>query len=172
MSQAELAKEIAYRMEAKKDGLRQTQTGDVKLTFTIHPQDMHANLYSDPMGQRYVLVAVPIDDNDSPLPPTVNSGPDNSVKAGGKPVTDSSSAGREPRKWGDIPYVEQAGILSQDQRFWRYTQSDSAESAAQAIRLACGVKSRKEILPGTYAGRLFDDLCKGYQDFKFMEGRE
>lgn len=107
----------------------------------------------------------------SPLPPVENNGPEHSVDAGGRPVTEKD-AGRERQSWGELPYVQRAGMLAQDQRFWKYTQSDSEDSAAKAIRLFCCVASRKDITPGSEAAERFDQLYQGFRDFTFMEGRQ
>src|SRR5687768_25811 len=57
---------LTYQMEIKKDALRQTQSGDTKVTFTIHPADMPQELYADQMGQRYMAVLVPLNDDETP----------------------------------------------------------------------------------------------------------
>lgn len=64
--EAERAKDLGYKFECKKDALKQVQSGDVKVTFTIQPDDMPSSLYSDVMGQRYVAVVVPIGDDEKP----------------------------------------------------------------------------------------------------------
>jgi len=60
-----------YTLECKKDALRQMQDGGIKVTFTINPVDMPAELYADPMGQRYMMVIVPIGDDEKPIPKQV-----------------------------------------------------------------------------------------------------
>ncbi len=67
MDKAEIAKDVGYKFECKKDGLSQLQNGSIKLTLTVNPDDMDINLYSDSMGQRYIAVLVPIDDNEEPV---------------------------------------------------------------------------------------------------------
>ncbi len=62
--EAEKAIEVSYQFECKKDSLKQVQSGDIKVTFTIHPNDMPPELYTDAMGCRYMAVIVPIGDNE------------------------------------------------------------------------------------------------------------
>lgn len=42
-----------FRLEMKKDALRQNQDGSYKITFNVHPQDMDAALLMAAMGTRY-----------------------------------------------------------------------------------------------------------------------
>lgn len=51
-------------LELKKDSLRQMQTGDIKLGFTIQHNDMPDYLFSDPMGKRYYVVFMDADNYD------------------------------------------------------------------------------------------------------------
>ena len=64
------------------------------------------------------------------------------------------------------PYSRRAGILANDQSFQAFIDTpqvaDRVAYAASYIRLYCKVTSRKDILPGTPAEKLFDDL---YGDF-------
>jgi hypothetical protein len=98
--EAELARSIAVSFECKKDGLRQNQDGGVRLTLNIHPNDMPASLYTQPMGQRYVVSVVPIGDDDAPQ----IDEPKGKSKAG------------------------EGKLLAQDAEFKRYSGAENAES--------------------------------------------
>lgn len=65
-SESNSAIRASYQFECKKDALRQVQDGGVKVTLSINPVDMPASLYSDMMGQRYMAVLVPINEDETP----------------------------------------------------------------------------------------------------------
>ncbi len=64
------------------------------------------------------------------------------------------------------PYSRRAGILATNQAFHRFASIDGVPDpssyAASYIRLICGVKSRKDILPGTDAAEKFDRLATDF----------
>jgi hypothetical protein len=70
---------------------------------------------------------------------------------------------RAPRKWEEMPLPEQVGVRCQDQKFWRYIGAHNGIGAADKVRSACVVLSRKEILPGTAAGQTWMALERDYQ---------
>ena len=55
-------------IEAKKDRLSQVQTGEWKLTLTIQATDMPLELMTDPMGTRYGMAFVKMDEAEEDRP--------------------------------------------------------------------------------------------------------
>lgn len=168
-AEAELAKMAAVHFEAKKTGFGQAQDG-WSLTLRIQDLDMPPSVRDARKGTRYMVALVELDDNDSPLPPAENSGPETCSNAVDKPVT--SEAVRGPRKWGELPYVQRAGMLAQDNIFWKFARVKRESEAADYIRKHCGVNSRTEIDANPVAQDLFNELYGGLQDYKFMDGRQ
>lgn len=164
--QAEAAKKIAYRLEGKKDSLRQTQDNGVKVTFSIHPQDMHPALYSDPMGQRYVIVIVPIDDNEQPKQNEVQQP---SLRSTASPVGKGLDSQRDSKSWGDMSPAQQAGIRCSDPEFQAFLGAQDAEKAAAIVREKCGVASRSEIIPGTDAFVYWKAIDGAFRDQQFEQ---
>ena len=166
--EAENAVAVSYQLEVKKDSLKQMQSGEVKISLTVHPQDMPPGFYLDPMGQRYMCVLVPLGDDEMPRMPEPKS-----VK---KP--------REKRSWEEMPYAAQAGTLCSDKGFQSYiertcsatwrnalTQADGdvAEAVAVIVRKKCGVSSRSDILPGTPAAEAFERIVSDFRDAQAAE---
>lgn len=176
--ESELAKEAGYQIEMVKDSLKQVQSGAIKVTFTIHPNDMPPELYTDVMGQRYVCVLVPIGDNEEPR---MKGDPLVETPSGGSEAADSS------RHWNDLKYSEKAGIMCADTKFheflsydfqdvWiesanKYNKEDVGDKkqrlvAGQTIRHLCGVQTRADIVPDSEAARIFDDICGQFRMWK------
>lgn len=143
---AKLAKEIAYSFEAKKDALKQSQKGGIRVTFKINPEDMPPELYTDPMGQRYVVAIVPKNDDETPRLP--------------KPEKPKSFAG-------------QAKMMAKEEEFTQFMQRHEndltphcAVTNEDEIRRKCGVTSCSEIINGTEAGNQFKALQASYLNWK------
>ena len=56
-------------MEVKKHGMAQLQNGQWRLTLTVHPDDMTPDLLTDPMGTRYGMALVKMEDVEEQKPP-------------------------------------------------------------------------------------------------------
>jgi len=151
-SEAQKARDVAIEFECKKDGLKQVQSGDVKLTLTVSPLDMPNTLYSDPMGQRYIAVIVPLNDDETP-------------KETVKPKSFATSA----------------KMLAKDEAFHSFCKSvdydawlsafidwkDSDETKANCfIRYKCQVDSCAELIEGSEAGKKFKKLQGDYMFWK------
>ncbi len=163
--EAEVAKDAAYDIECKKDGFRQVQSGDVKLTLTLNPQDIPATLYTDAMGQRYRMFLVPLNDDDTPRPTIQNSGP-----ASQQAAPEAAPHKRPtPLPAIPLPYVKRAAMLSNDPDFWIFAKVSSAEEAADHIRHVCGVNSRRDIDGDADAMRAFDLLYNSADHWKKYE---
>lgn len=167
--QAEIAKEVSYKFECKKDALKQVQSGDVKVTFTINQLDMPSLLYSDRMGQRYLAVLVPLNDDETPREiPAVKMKA--SLETAG---TSPQKAPEEPKnssgRWEDMPYTQRAGIKCSDEMFWNFLGVQNEYEAKQEVYKHCGVTSRRNIIKGTDSGAKFDAMMDDYHKWLSKE---
>jgi hypothetical protein len=140
-----------FRLEVKKHAIRQLQDGGWQITIKTHPSDDIDGFSKAPMGARFYTEWVEVDDNEEPVPQKP------------KPEREPEQAPARAR----ITLAQRAGMLCNEARFWRFLRKndmtiDSIDQAAAAVRLICGVKSRSDILPGTYAGDQFEKLHSEY----------
>jgi hypothetical protein len=68
-------------------------------------------------------------------------------------------------------YAQRIALLCKEPRFWRFMEergwiADSEDSAADAVRAACGVKSRSEIVEGGEAGHVWRNMSADYDNWK------
>ncbi len=135
--EAERAVNAALQFEGKKDALRQTQDGGVKVTFSINPVDMPPSLYADAMGQRYMIVIVPLNDDETP---------------------------RQTEKPKN--YTAAAKLLAQNEAFQKYAvaRHEGPCDPEDWIEFKCGVKSCSQIIYGTEAGKKFAALYAEFQE--------
>ncbi len=156
--EAKQAVDISYRLEGKKHSLRQTGDGFVNITFSVHPQFVDHRIYSDPMGTRYVIVCVPLNDDETPRVEPASS---SSVQADQAPAGEISARfapQQERRKWNDLPYSTRAAIRADEPTFHDFMGVNTTVMAKEKIRERCEVGSCKEILPGTIYAKLFDEM--------------
>lgn len=79
---------------------------------------------------------------------------------------------KERREFFTLPMPNQAGIRSDDLKFQLWLGAtyggvfQNVDDCAQVIREICGVKSRKEILPGTAAGDKWVSLLREYEGYR------
>lgn len=75
---------------------------------------------------------------------------------------------KERRPFSELPYSQQAAMRSNDPGMWAFfrgkgfTGCVNADDAAHAIRMACAVDSRSEIIKGTPAGDKWEALEAEY----------
>lgn len=125
MSAAERAVRNAIPLEIKKDAMRQTQSGDWKITFTVQAADMDQRLTSAAMGTRFQAALVEIDDNEQPKE-------------------------KARLDWREVQPAAQAGIRCAEPAFRKFLaveygiNTSTAQEAAEAVRNICGVNSRSE----------------------------
>lgn len=125
----------AISFEAVKVSMRQSKDG-VMVTFAIHPNDQTNDLLIHPVGSRYQVALVQLDDEGQPI---------------------------EPRSKSDGK-VEAAGMLCKNIEFqsWLYRTGAilqaTEEDAVQYIHSYCGVASRSQLKDNMEARRLFDAL--------------
>ncbi len=67
MSPADLAKEAALAFECKKDSMRQNQSGDWRITFTVKAMDLPSSFTEAMPGTRYQAVIVEVGDDENPI---------------------------------------------------------------------------------------------------------
>lgn len=169
---ANRARELATNCEAKKHGYRQTQDG-VVVSFVLHPQQVPETLAIAPLGTRYVLALVEVDDNEEPKGGEaaeqrhVDTAPRSPTPAGGA-----------HKSWDELSPQQQAGILCNEPPFYSYIYNNCChpsihqsvddastmqEAAAIIVREYCGVGSRKDIRRGHVSGVHWDDLVSRYR---------
>lgn len=125
---------LSSKFEAIKIAMTQDKNGHI-LKLSIHPNDTPEDIMRDPVGTRYLVVAVRIGDEGEAL--------------------------ATPGQREGIVAVKMAGELARDSRFqnWLVQQemSDviSEPAAADVIRTHCGVVSRSELKTNTQARRRF-----------------
>lgn len=117
-------RDIGTKFEARKIGMRHTKDGHI-FYMACHPNDTPADLMQDPLGQRYLIVAVRLDDEDKPV------------------ASPSEQEGRRA--------IKLAGTLCHDGEFqmWMvtegYAEEPTEEAVTKAMRDYLGVTSRKEL---------------------------
>lgn len=125
---------LSSKFEAIKIAMTQDKNGHI-LKLSIHPNDTPEDIMRDPVGTRYLVVAVRIGDEGEAL--------------------------ATPGQREGIMAVKMAGELARDSRFqnWLVQQelSDviSEPAAADVIRTHSGVVSRSELKTNTQARRRF-----------------
>jgi hypothetical protein len=140
------ARDAAVHFEAVKIALNQDKNGLV-LKLSIHPSDAPQDLIVAPVGSRYMVAAVMLNDQDEPV--------------------------RGPNQRQADNAIASAGALSRNPRFqqWMFDNEmapDVGEDAAVAgIRDFCGILSRAEFSTNENARKKFLELRHNFdQDYK------
>lgn len=148
MSASERAVANAIPLEIKKDAMRQTQSGDWKITFTVQAADMDQRLTSAAMGTRFQAALVEINDNEMPV--------------------------EQPKgklDWREVQPAAQAGIRCAEPRFRDFiaveygVNTKTAQEAAEAVRNICEVNSRSEFSTNQRKRVLWHQLDSKYRDW-------
>lgn len=155
MNHADAAVANAIKLEVKKDGLTQRQSGDWQLRFTVQHTDMDDRLARAAMGTRFVAVLVEINDDETPV----------------------EHKAEERDKWRALGPAKQAGIRCHDPIFWAFIREeygvacDSEQIAARVVRDLCGVSTRSDLgKPGFSDQRvLWFDVDMKFQAWKAKE---
>lgn len=125
---------MTSKFEAVQIAMNKDKNGYV-LKLAVNPVDAPEDLLRDPVGTRYMIVAVRLNGQDEPVP--------------SKQTTDGNKA------------LKIAGMLCQDERFqeWLMMQNLvdelSEDAAAKAIRTVCGIASRAELKTNSEARKAF-----------------
>lgn len=164
MTPADLARNNAISLEAKKDALSQRQSGDWKVSFTVQGIDMDTRLTQAPMGTRYAVVLVEIGDDEAPVQKEAPS----NVPSGSPPSTRPDGTKREKIDWRDMQPAAQAGIRCGEKAFWAFLSerqrvSVGPEEAPHIVRFICSVNSRAELGANHKARVLWHQLDTEYQ---------
>lgn len=162
---ATIARDNAAHCEAIKYAYRQTKEG-VVVSFVIHPSDIPPALQVSPIGARYVLALVELDDQEQPKKVA------NDRKVTTKPAPEDAPVRARRPVAAEKRLAQQAGIAASDPIFQRYlcefeySDAMGEESAAMAIRRECKVTSRSEIIPGSQAADTWDKLYSRFTAWK------
>ena len=143
---ATIARENAIGVEGKLAGHAKRADGGLNIRIMIGPpwKDIPQQLRDAPIGTRYQIALVEINDDETP---TV------------RPAASLESKGAAPRSYS---LAQRAGMLAKDELFWRFLEQTNGlkgvneTDAAEWIRLACKVTSRSRIAPGTYAAHAYE----------------
>lgn len=151
-SEAAAARRLALAFEAKKISYRQTKEGEV-ISFLLHPNDRPVDLLNAPLGQRYQVAAVALNDDDTAKEPESQARP-----------------ARAKRSWDEMSPAQQAGMLCQDESFRKYLRTEyrssisTTDEAARFVREYCGVASRSQInVHDTTANDCWQVLARNYR---------
>ena len=150
MSAAERAIANAIPLEIKKDAMRQTQSGDWKITFTVQAADMDQRLTSAAMGTRFQAALVEVGDDEQPKEP------------------------KKPMDWREVQPAAQAGIRCNEARFRDYIaveygiETNTPEEAAKALRQISNVNSRSEFSTNPKARVFWHQLDSAYRDWAHL----
>jgi hypothetical protein len=192
MTPADQAKANAMHCEAKKHAYRQTQDG-VVVSFVLHPNEVPDGLATAPLGSRYVLALVQIDENELPVkqkeapqpdqenPPSTRPAalkPESEVMPNqhASPAVDSRpepnppARAKAPINWREVQPAAQAAMQCDKPEFWAFLREEhgyrntrSPDDAADAVRHFCDVESRAELSTNHRKRVLWKQLDDQYQ---------
>ncbi len=151
MSAAQRAIANAIPLEIKKDAMRQTQSGDWKITFTVQAADMDQRLTSAAMGTRFQAALVEINDNEEP-----------------------KEQPKKPMDWREVQPAAQCGIRCNEPRFRDYLavehgkNTKTPDDAAEAIRKMCNIASRAELSTNHKARALWHSIDRSYREWAHL----
>lgn len=138
----EAPKDAAIQFEGLKLGISDMKDGLV-LRLAVNPQDAPSDLWRMPRGTRFMVVMVPIDDNEEPI------------------------AGPETRD--GILAVQQAATLCKNERFQKWLVSEmlavkpAEQDAIEAVREYCGIESRAELKTNEVARKIWNKLKDNFE---------
>lgn len=139
-------RDAAVHFEAVKIAVSQDKNGLV-LKLSIHPDQVPKDLILSPLGTRYMVAAVQLGDDDTPIK--------------GKDKTEGERA------------VAAAGALCRNPRFrgWMadkgYAADDTPDKVAAGLRAICMVDSRSELATNEDARKSFLELRDEFEhDYK------
>lgn len=169
MTPADHARENAISFECKKDALRQNQSGDWKIAFTVQGIDMDERLTKAFPGTRYVAVLVEVNDDETPKQPAKET------PATPRPAPKSAGAKRGHMDWRDMQPAAQAGIRCDDPVFIAFLKEQHADdwreigNAADFVRSFCNVASRTELGTNHKARVLWHQLDEQFLAWKYVD---
>jgi hypothetical protein len=79
---------------------------------------------------------------------------------------------KEKRNFEDLPLPQQAALICNNERFWRFLRSERGyknvhdeQAAADALRLLCGIESRRELETNKVAASAFNHVVDAFNHF-------
>lgn len=139
-------RDVAVHFEAVKIAMNQDKNGLI-LKLAIHPSDAPQDLVVAPVGSRYMIAAVMLNDQDEPV--------------------------KGPKKREADTVISQAGALCRNDRFQAWladigVASEPTEKAAiEGVRDFCGIVSRSEFSTNENARHKFMELRRQFElDYK------
>lgn len=179
MNPADLARQNAIPLEVKKDGLQQRQNGDWVLRFVVQAADMDQRLTSAPMGTRFQVALVEIDDSEMPVSPAAKE-PAATPEVAQPPspakrTASGEASSRSRMDWRELQPAAQAGIRCADPVFWKFLEeqdgceTSNADEAANVVRFLCQVKSRSELSTDHRKRVLWHQLDSQFLAWKELE---
>lgn len=131
-------------MEVKKHGLTQLQNGEWKLTLSIHPDDMTPDILTDPMGSRYGMALVKMEEVEEDKPKLTQ---------------------RAVMMCTDSLFIQ----FAFENKAYSYINEDDEQACARFIRDYCDIKSRSELNANKDAGNKFLSLCNRFDQWKIEQ---
>lgn len=155
----------ALKLEVKKDGFQQLQSGAYKLTVTLQPADMHdndENLLLDfikaPMGQRYYIGMAEIGDDERPV--SSQSKPAQASVSQRKPAATRAEKAR--RMCGIEAF--QKFMINKHGRVWPTDpEATDYERTDYHVKQTCGVNSKSELDTQSVPMKRWDGLLAEYE---------
>lgn len=154
----------SFHVEVKKDGLRQMQDGTIKISLTVHPNDMESLLpfVSAPAGQRFQCALAAIGDDEEAVDLTA---PGQAPPELRKVLSDALEDAKPRRKFSEMLRSEQAGMLCKDAVFQRWLGVNNQYDARDVVVQRCGVLSRSDIDTDAHATAIWQqELARFDQD--------
>lgn len=162
MNEAVKARNAADRFEARLVGYSKQQRKDgdwIEVKFHVHPSDLTPEIINAPLGQKFMVVAVPFE-------------------AAPKDVAEKPE--KRKRTWDEIPPAEQAGIRCEDEAFqeWTFRRDDyhitaplTAEVTADWVRWYLDIQSRSHLSTNTVAAAKWRKLDQDFMARHMTEQR-
>ena len=138
----EWAERNTIQCEVVKIAMTQDKNGHI-LKVAIHPSELPKDLVLDPLGTRYVMVLARLNDQDEVVQPSEKSEADK--------------------------IISQAGLLCRNKRFISWLVDVGMSSGAtetdtvEAIKMHCGVQSRRDFRTDEEARRKFKELVAEFE---------
>jgi hypothetical protein len=185
MTPADLALDNAIHFEGVKHAYRQTKDG-VVISFVVHPHDVPKGLADAPLGSRYIVALVQVDDDEQPVhqsaketlkAPAEPQPATDKPPGGAKRTVSGEASSRSRMDWRELQPAAQAGIRSSEPSFWAflrevmiYPDVRDADTAATAVRHICKVNSRSELSSDHRKRVLWHQLDATFQAWQAKEG--
>jgi hypothetical protein len=178
MTPADLARDNAISFECKKDQLRQNQSGDWKIAFTVQAIDMDKRLTMAMPGTRYMAVLVEVGSDELPVHQPEK---ENNKSAARNPATprtevpDKSLPSGAKLDWRELQPAAQCGIRCNDPVFWKFLEeqdgcpASNPDEAANIVRFLCGIESRSELGTNHKARVIWRQLDDQFQAWKLID---